>query len=80
MTILIMALVRKIGLFFAACGFLCGLIAYQKYQIKMETANTIAEMMNLQVVKVPIPIESIVGGFLCVMLLVAGGACIFRQE
>lgn len=75
-----MAQVRKIGLFFAVCGFLCGLISFQKYQIKMETAKTIAEMMNLEVVKVPIPIESIVAGFLCVMLLVAGGACMFRQE
>lgn len=73
-------MIKKIGLYLGACGILCGLIAYQKYQVKIATAAAVAEMLDLELVKVPIPIESVVSGFFCVMLVVASGSCLLQKS
>lgn len=75
-----MAPIKKVGMFLGACGFLCGLIAYQKYQVKLDTAAAVAEMLNLELVSVPIPIETFVAAFFCVMLVVASGSCLLSRE
>lgn len=66
---------KKIGVFLAACGGLCGLIAVERYQLKRRTAATIAELIGVEMVSVEIPLESQVAGFLSVTLLTAAIAC-----
>jgi len=71
---------RKVAFFLAACSFLCGLIAVERYQLKLRTATAVAELLGIEMVSVAVPIESTVAGFMSVTLLTAALACWFQKK
>lgn len=68
----------RIGCFLIGCGLLCGLVAYERHQQQVRTAEEIAKVMNLDYESVNISSETKVAGFLGVMLFVAGGNCLLN--
>lgn len=74
----IMKSVRTLGVFLVACSALCFIMAWDRYQSAIREGKAIAEALKgIEFESVSAPVESIVGGLIGVVLLVAGARLIF---
>lgn len=65
--------VRTIGVFLIACSALCFIMAWERYRAAVREGQAIAEALGgVEFESVSVPLESIVGALIGVVLLVAG--------
>lgn len=72
---------RSTGLFLLACSAICLIVAIQKYQSAVATAEKIAEQLEgIEFESVGIPQVSMVMGFIGAVFLVAGIRLLFDSS